>query len=103
MNDPRIHFGINCASFSCPPLLNEAFTSNKVDSQLDELSRKFINDTRRNSISENNIRVSKIFTWFSKDFKKNGSLIDFLNQYSNTPISSKAKLRYQDYNWDLND
>ncbi len=103
MNDPRIHFGINCASFSCPPLLNEAFTSKKVDSQLDELSRKFINDTRRNSISENEVWVSKIFKWFAKDFKRNESLIDFLNKYSNIPISPKAKLRYQDYNWDLND
>ncbi len=103
MDDPRIHFGINCASFSCPPLLNEAFTSQKVDFQLEELARNFVNDTRRNSISEKAVRVSKIFTWFAKDFKKNGSLIDFLNKYATTPINAKAKVRYEDYNWNLND
>ncbi len=26
MNEPRIHFAINCASFSCPNLLNEAYS-----------------------------------------------------------------------------
>ena len=28
--DPRIHFAINCASFSCPPLRNEAFLPEKL-------------------------------------------------------------------------
>jgi hypothetical protein len=26
LDEPRIHFAINCASISCPPLRNEAFT-----------------------------------------------------------------------------
>lgn len=103
MDDPRIHFGINCASFSCPPLLNEAFTSKKVDFQLEELAKRFVNDSRRNSISENTVKISKIFNWFAKDFKQQGTLIDFLNKYATTPINSKAKVRYAEYNWDLND
>jgi hypothetical protein len=102
MGDARIHFGINCASFSCPPLLNEAFTAAKVDAQLAIVAKKFINDSSRNRISENSIEVSKIFNWFAKDFKQNGNLIDYLNQYSNTQISKGAKVRYMDYNWELN-
>lgn len=103
MGDARIHFGINCASYSCPPLLNEAFTADKVDQQLDKLSRRFINDTKRNTISASSIEISKIFTWFAKDFKTDGSLIDFLNKYSNVQINANAKKRFKDYNWDLND
>lgn len=102
MGDARIHFGINCASFSCPPLLNEAFTAANVDSQLDRLSRQFVNDTQRNTITANSIEVSKIFTWFAKDFKTDGSLIDFLNKYSDTQIASNAKKKYKDYDWTLN-
>ncbi len=102
MGDARIHFGINCASFSCPPLLNEAFTPSKVDAQLDMLSRKFINDPTRNTITSDRVEVSKIFTWFSKDFKTDGSLIDFLNRYSTTSISENARVRYRDYDWTLN-
>lgn len=102
MGDARIHFGINCASFSCPPLLNEAFTAATVDSQLDTLARRFINDSSRNIITPDRVTVSKIFSWFAKDFKENGSLIDFLNNYATTPINTKAKVRYMDYNWELN-
>jgi len=102
MGDARIHFGINCASYSCPPLLNEAFTASKVDAQLDMLSRKFINDATRNTITNDRVDVSKIFTWFAKDFKTDGSLIDFLNRYATTSISENAKVRYRDYDWTLN-
>lgn len=102
MGDPRIHFGINCASFSCPPLLNEAFTAANVDAQLEQLAVNFVNDPRRNKISEENIVISKIFDWFAKDFKQDGSLIDFLNKYATTTISSKAKKRYMEYDWTLN-
>lgn len=102
MGDARIHFGINCASFSCPPLLNEAFTAQKVDTQLDVLARRFINDSKRNTITANSIEISEIFNWFAKDFKTNGSVIDFLNKYSDVQIASKAKRRYKDYNWSLN-
>ncbi|AWH74265.1 DUF547 domain-containing protein [Dokdonia sp. Dokd-P16] len=102
MGDARIHFGINCASYSCPPLLNEAFTPSEVDAQLEMLSRKFINDPTRNTITSDRVEVSKIFTWFAKDFKTDGSLIDFLNRYSTTSISENAKVRYRDYDWTLN-
>ncbi len=102
MNDPRIHFGINCASFSCPPLLNEAFTAQKVDEQLDALAKQFVNDPLRNTITSDRIQISKIFSWFAKDFKKEGSLIDFLNKYSETPINSNARKSFKDYDWALN-
>lgn len=102
MGDARIHFGINCASFSCPPLLNEAFTADKVNAQLDQLARTFVNDSQRNTITANSIEVSKIFTWFAKDFKTNGTLIDFLNQYSDVTIAPNAKKRYKEYDWALN-
>ncbi|ANH59053.1 DUF547 domain-containing protein [Dokdonia donghaensis] len=102
MGDARIHFGINCASFSCPPLLNEAFTAASVDDQLDKLARNFINDSSRNTITTERVEVSKIFSWFAKDFKTEGSLIDYLNKYATTPISPSAKVRYKTYDWTLN-
>ncbi|WP_103865460.1 DUF547 domain-containing protein [Aquimarina sp. I32.4] len=103
MGDPRIHFGINCASFSCPPLLDKAFTSQNVDQELERLTIAFINDSKHNMIAPNSIQISKIFTWFSKDFTKKGSLIQFLNTYSKTPINPKAKKSFKKYNWNLNE
>ena len=102
MDDPRIHFAINCASFSCPILSNEAFTSNSVDTQLDTLTKRFVNDTKRNTITPKAITISKIFKWFSKDFKKNQTLIEFINAYAVITIDQNATINYMDYNWELN-
>jgi hypothetical protein len=91
MNDPRIHFGINCASYSCPTLSNKAFTAATVDKELDVLAGQFINDPKRNTLTENSVELSKIFQWFAKDFKKEGSLIDYLNKYAKIRIQQNAK------------
>ena len=103
MNEPRIHFAINCASFSCPNLLNEAYTEAKLNQQLAAVAKSFINDKTKNTITINKIEISKIFDWFEGDFKTKGSAIDFLNQYSAVKISSTAKINYKEYNWNLNE
>ena len=103
MNEPRIHFAIVCASVSCPKLQNEAFEASKLETQLTEATKAFLEDNNRNNIQENNVELSKIFQWFSKDFKQDGSLIDFINTYSDIEIASNAKIRYKDYNWNLNE
>ena len=99
----KIHFAINCASFSCPPLMNEAFTAATVDTQLEKLAVQFINDPKRNKITTDRVEISKIFRWFYEDFTKNGDLIDFLNTYSKVKIDKNARVRYMDYNWELNE
>ncbi len=103
MGEPRIHFALVCAAKSCPKLYNKAFTAQTLEDDLSKLTREFLADESKNNISQNNLRLSKIFKWFTKDFKQNGSLIDFLNQYSNVTISEKAPKSFKDYNWDLND
>ena len=103
MNEPRIHFAIVCASISCPKLQNEAFQASKIDTQLTKATKEFLRDNNRNNINKYSLELSKIFQWFSKDFKQNGSLIDFLNQYADIEISDKAKIKFKDYNWNLNE
>lgn len=101
-NEPRIHFAIVCASFSCPMLRREAYQSEKLDDQLTEQAKGFLSDPSKNRITEHKIEISKIFSWFKGDFTKKGSLIDFLNTYTETEINSKAKVSHMDYDWALN-
>lgn len=101
-DEPRIHFAVNCASISCPPLLNEAFVPSKLESQLNSQAEAFINGGTRNRISKNSVQLSSIFSWFKGDFTDNGTLIDFLNKYSKVKIDQNAKISYLDYNWNLN-
>lgn len=100
--EPRIHFAINCASFSCPPLRNEAFTAERLDHQLDEQAVNFINDPQRNRLKKSEIKISPIFNWFARDFTREGSRIDYFNQYANMQIDADAKIDYLEYDWSLN-
>lgn len=100
--DARIHFAVNCASISCPRLNNKAFTADKLEEQLEKMSRAFINNTSKNSLSADFVKISSLFNWYKGDFTKNGSVIDFINKYSTTKISSSASIQYMEYNWNLN-
>ncbi len=102
MNEPRIHFAINCASISCPKLLNKAYTASHLETQLNTVTTNFI-QSDENNISEKKIEISKLFSWFKSDFKQDGTLIDFLNNYTKVTIHKKAKVKFKDYNWNLNE
>ncbi|WP_271768941.1 DUF547 domain-containing protein [Aquimarina algiphila] len=102
--DPRIHFAINCASFSCPIVWNRAYTAENVNEALDQQTKKFINDPTRNTITDEEVNVSKIFTWYKKDFKVNGGDVkDFINRYALVKIGKQPKKGYKDYDWSLNE
>lgn len=102
MDEPRIHFAVNCASYSCPKLLNEAYEAKKIDKQLQQQAEDFINDPTRNKITAEKATVSSIFNWFTGDFTKDGSLKDFLNQYSKIKLTESTEVEFMDYNWNLN-
>ena len=103
MGDPRIHFAIVCASKSCPKLLNYAYESETLDQQLEHVTKMFINDPSRNSISQSNAKISKIFKWYKTDFPKSEAFIAFLNNYSTIKILAKAEIDYLNYSWNLNE
>ena len=102
MNEPRIHFAVNCASYSCPKLLNTAYEAATIDNQLNQQAIDFINDPKRNVITAEKADVSSIFNWFTGDFTNDGSLKDFLNKYSKVPIAESTGINFLEYNWNLN-
>lgn len=98
--DARIHFAVNCAAKSCPPLLNAAWTASNLNSNLDAQAKKFINNSAFNKLSEKKVEVSKIFDWYKEDF---GDLPAFLNKYASTKVGAKAKVVFLEYDWSLNE
>lgn len=101
-NEPRIHFALNCASKSCPVLLNKAYTPATVYGKMTSQTKRFLNDTSKNTFGEKEVQISKIFDWYSEDFTKGGKTVfDFINKYRTEQLD-KQKLTYQEYSWDLN-
>ena len=104
MGEPRIHFAINCASFSCPKLLPQAYMEKTLESQLEEVTRDFINDPSRNDLSNGRARLSRIFKWYRMDFSgSDTSLIDYINRYLEVPLPPQTPVSYLPYDWSLNE
>lgn len=101
--DPRIHFAINCAARSCPPIRPAPYTGANLDAQLDEQVRKFIarggvRVEKRNGRTI--VHTTKIMDWFEEDFP--GGPLPFLRRY--LPIAGdRVSISYDEYDWDLND
>jgi hypothetical protein len=103
MEEPRIHFAINCASYSCPILLNEAYSASKLEEQLERATSHFINDPSKNNITPTTVELSKIFKWYENDFTEKYSLIDYVNLYADIKISQDSKINFLTYDWGLNE
>jgi hypothetical protein len=97
--DARIHFALNCAAVSCPPLCREAFTAANLDSLLEQQTRLFVRSSTLIHHNSRKISVSTIFDWYAADF---GKLTDFLNRYLEKPVDEQYSIVYDNYNWALN-
>ena len=102
MNQPLIHFGIVCASLSCPDLILEAYRPETVIPQLETNTKDFLqNETKGMKLNgtKKNVELTAIFKWFKDDFKY--GVPQFVKQYSGIDITG-YKIRYMDYSWKLN-
>ena len=99
-NDARIHFAVNCAAKSCPPLFNKAYTEENVDRYLEQRTTAFINNSNYNTINTHSLKISRIFDWYNEDF---GNLISYLNKLSKTTIAKDAEVEFKEYDWSLNE
>jgi len=97
--DPRIHFAVNCAAVSCPPLMNRAYRPARLEQQLEDRTRLFIH-SRQNEITSFKARLSELFRWYAPDF---GDLPAFINRYAPVKMTPGASISYMPYDWSLND
>ncbi|MGV8899289.1 MAG: DUF547 domain-containing protein [Burkholderiaceae bacterium] len=115
-NDPRIHFAVNCASIGCPALRPEAYVADRLNTQLDDATQKFLSDRTRNRLDGKTLKVSSIFKWYREDFEKGwrdaNSLGRFLSLYRQ-PLgldietakhlsAGEIAIEFSDYDWQLN-
>ncbi|MCU0539904.1 MAG: DUF547 domain-containing protein [Desulfobacterales bacterium] len=105
--DPRVHFAVNCASKSCPPLVSEPYRGAVLNAQLDQVTRNFINTPGNCRLEGDTFWVSSIFKWFSEDF--NDDPVGFHQKYSTGDLNQRLQekggrlnVRYLDYDWSLN-
>lgn len=119
--DARIHFAINCASLSCPPLLKRAYMPATLDEQLDAAARAFVNSSIgvQTDTGHNRISLSRIFAWYGSDFNAwtesrglrgpGSGAWRVIRNYADAPLRGQLdalhnpEVRYFDYDWGVND
>lgn len=109
--EPRTHFAIVCASRSCPPLRSEAFDAARLDTQLDDQARKFLNNRALNRYDDEQevAYLSKIFDWYEGEFvSSTGSVQKFIAPYVEDPsirpdlAAMRYRVKHLEYDWSLN-
>lgn len=106
--DPRIHYGVNCASIGCPNLQPQPFSADTVHEVLDQAARDYVNHPRGARVENGRLKVSSIYSWFKEDFGNNDAgVIAHLTQYANDDLKAKladiSRVNGYDYDWTLND
>ena len=107
MDEPRIHYSINCASYSCPNLLAEPWTAEGLDAALDAAAVDYINHPRAvMQDDQGKITVSSIYEWFQKDFGGDeAGVIAHMRPYAKdgTKVALETnQIDSFDYDWTLN-
>lgn len=105
-DDNRIHYALVCAAMSCPRLRQEAYVGARVQAQLADQGRDFINNPKKNDLTPAAApTLSAIYSFYPKDFEKNGStsIQNAVNRYAEQKIAPDAKISYKEYDWSLNE
>jgi hypothetical protein len=115
--EPLSHAALNCASWSCPPLRNELYTSSRLQSQLEDQMRRWMSteDATRAAMdwdpAAKQFVFSPIFDWYGRDFSDWGGATtpcEAVSRYAN--LRQRALLdanrdcphRFYSYEWSLN-
>lgn len=104
--DPRIHFALNCASKSCPPV--GVYTPEGVDAQLDLATRNFLAHEVQVERASSTLVLSQIFKWYSEDFGGKAGIVEFVANYLPDERDwlrvhwGSLKVKYTPYDWGLN-
>ncbi len=104
LGDPRIHFAVNCASISCPVLLDRAWTPETLDKDLDAATRFYFASDHGLQIKDGRLHVTALLKWYKNDFGGEEDVRAFLLRYA--PKAAKKRLdgdiTFIDYDWRLN-
>jgi hypothetical protein len=114
--DPRVHFALVCAAHGCPRLQRFAYRGDRIEAQLDQVTREFLaaTDKSRFDAVARVWHVSELLDWYGADFRRQGyrpraeNLFAFAAKYVSDPRLGRSlhedpwRLEYLKYDWKLN-
>jgi hypothetical protein len=106
--DGLTHYGVNCASISCPGLRATAYTGANLYSALRTNARDYVNSAQGVRIENGEVTVSRIYDWYAADFgRSERAVVSHLRRYADPALSARLDMlnAIDDYayDWALND
>ncbi len=104
--EPRIHFALNCASRSCPPLLRSR--SGPRNSTPNSKNCRSASSIRPGASTTTRVKRPPPSPRFSTGTRRTsqpvgGPVGQFINKRRKPPLPNDTKITYQDYDWSLNE
>lgn len=105
--DERVHYAVNCASWSCPDLAPEPYEEATLDATLDAAAHAYINSPRGARFDDGELVLSSIFDWYQKDFGGGeAGVLAHIRKYADDALAAKLEgishISSYDYDWSLN-
>ncbi len=102
-HEPRVHFALNCASKSCPPLRATPYSTGDLEAALQAQATAYLNDPNAVTEAAGKLVLSQIFEWFADDFTKAaGTVPKFIAPFRTIPLTA-TEVTYREYDWSLNE
>lgn len=106
--NPKIHFGLYCASLSSAQLV--FFNTDNVEQQLKENTQQCIENHMRFDFDKGIIYIPKIFKWYENDFGGKTKAIEFIAAHTkDQSVQSKLltykenlKIEFLAFDWRIN-
>ncbi len=102
--EPRIHWALVCAAYSCPPLRAEAYAADMLEAQLDAQEAYVLNFSHPRYVTREggSVKVSPLFEWYGDDFV-NGEQGPAVYAAKRLGVEASAVTGVLSYEWRLND
>ena len=105
LDDPRVHFALNCSAVSCPVLPRAVFTAQGLDAELEREARSFFArpENLTVDIARHTVVFNEILKFYTEDFVPGHarSLIAYAQRYSNQAIPVDFSVAFRPYDWTI--
>ena len=107
--ETRVHYAANCASYSCPTLLERPWQAETLEEDLDAAARRYVNSPQGVWFDEDGeLQISSIYHWYGEDFGENkAEVLDHIRLFASPELRKKLEpystYDGHDYDWSLND
>jgi Protein of unknown function, DUF547 len=105
LNEPRVHFALNCSAVSCPVLPRVPFTAENLNEELDREARAFFArpENLRVDDAQRKVFFNEILKFYTEDFTPAHApnLIAYAQRYTGQKIPADYTTTFTPYDWTI--